>query len=428
MTFYSVRTRRALAENTRDLPLGAAHYSYGSVCEKFLNLFDYCAIYVQELLRPEIYPHYSFVPSLAETSGRPNHIIFKAYEEIRILKGANNIAHVAWEFEQLPSFSSYPIGHPARNNLLNDYMHMLRICNEVWVGCSFTKSVLEKSGLENVHVVPAPIRKRAPFIRNASTKKLALDGLANIRAVPLCSGSRHQGFERATLRDAVVGPDGQLRDIFISMLNPGDMRKNIPAILKSFSRFSSTRPGATLIIKVIIDNIHVKITDVLSDIIPKRFAEVECEFDQVRGKDIFIVHNFLNQVEMTHLYQLADFYICASFAEGQNLPLQEAMAMGVVPVSPATTAMADYISHESAIVVETERTPLFHQASLVYGLTNCRWDSVILDKLEEALQRAASLSPQERAEKSAAARDAVERVCGFDRIGKLVERRLSAAS
>ena len=101
MIYYSHRTRKALAEGRSYLPLGFAHYSYGTVCRKFLDVFREGGLEAQELLMPEIYPSPAHLfPSNA--LARPLHIAFKPYEEIRLLKGAANVAHVAWEFDRLP--------------------------------------------------------------------------------------------------------------------------------------------------------------------------------------------------------------------------------------------------------------------------------------------------------------------------------------
>ena len=55
MIYYSHRTRKALAEGHTYLPLGFAHYSYGSVCQKFLKLFEGSGLKAQEVVMPEIY-------------------------------------------------------------------------------------------------------------------------------------------------------------------------------------------------------------------------------------------------------------------------------------------------------------------------------------------------------------------------------------
>ena len=63
----------------------------------------------------------------------------------------------------------------------------------------------------------------------------------------------------------------------------------------------------------------------------------------IESDRIAFFNAFLSEAQMTALYSLADFYLCTSVAEGQNLPLLEAMAHGTVPVTTANTAMLDYI-------------------------------------------------------------------------------------
>ena len=72
---------------------------------------------------------------------------------------------------------------------------------------------------------------------------------------------------------------------------------------------------------------------------------------------------------MSALYCIADFYICTSAAEGQNLPLLEAMAHGSVPVSTGNTAMADYITADNAFQIAERSVPNIseHMAGTIAG-------------------------------------------------------------
>jgi hypothetical protein len=92
MIYYSVRTRKALKERLSRLPLGLPHYSYGIVCKKFLNLFEETGIQVAELPMPKIYPSYRDLRRPTGDQSRPIHLMFKAFDEFRLLKGAYNIA------------------------------------------------------------------------------------------------------------------------------------------------------------------------------------------------------------------------------------------------------------------------------------------------------------------------------------------------
>lgn len=423
MIYYSTKTRSALADITGELPPGAAHYSYSFVCRKFLELFEYEDISAQELLRPEIYPHSSF---LSHAPSRPIHFIVKPFEEIRLLKGARNIAEIMWEFEELPDFRRLPTGHPARVSKMNDYAHMLGLCDEIWVGCSFSKTVLENSGIQNVHVVPAPVRKRPNYPRSDMTKRQNLERLAAVCTTPLSRPPQGQSEAPLVLGDALLASGGCLENIFLAIINPGDMRKNLPALIRGFSVFSADCPSAVLLIKFIIDNNAVQLQNVFDGLLPMRFFELEMEFAATPRSNIFAINKFLTDEELQSLYKLSDFYISTSFAEGQNLPLLEAMAAGTIPVSPATTAMADYIDDGNAVVLETIRVPLFHHAAAAYNLTNCSWEQVPVTAIKRGLTRAVEMPKEERHRKSSSAREAVERFCGFNRVSRIVRSRLFA--
>jgi hypothetical protein len=141
--YYSVRTRHALTRQFSQLPLGLPHYSYGIVSQKFITLLADMGIGTIELTMPEIYPSHCSIGPRKPNTPRPVHLMFKAFDEIRLLKGVYNIAHVAWEYNRLPSFDRLPKFHPKRSHPLNDYVYALSLVDEVWVGCSFTRDTLE---------------------------------------------------------------------------------------------------------------------------------------------------------------------------------------------------------------------------------------------------------------------------------------------
>src|SRR5690606_16655141 len=68
-------------------------------------------------------------------------------------------------------------------------------------------------------------------------------------------------------------------------------------------------------------------------------------------ESVVLFSGFLPDDQLSHLYRLADFYVCTSIAEGQNLPLMEAMVHGCVPISVTNTAMADYVTADNAVTV-----------------------------------------------------------------------------
>lgn len=432
MIYYSHRTRKALAEGRIFLPLGFAHYSYGTVCRKFLELFESSDIPTQELMMPEIYPTaaHVFPPS---PSARPLHLAFKPFDEIRLLKGAANVAHVAWEFDRLPQLSDLPHNHPRRRNIMNDYVHVLGLQSEVWVGCSYTKQVFEAHGLTNVEVVPAPIVVNGagrPMKRAATTSLRRIDSLAltqqNVAAY--VERSETSALNGGTLfrADDCSARDGR---VFLSIFNPGDPRKNAASLLLGFQDFLlRTRRNDLLIIKLVLDGSKDSFRDALLKGLPKHFDELGVPFYLMDCPNILLVPGRLSEEELDDLYQASDFYLCASGAEGQGLPVQEAMATGLVPISSRETAMGDYVDESNGLVMRAVDAPIPLQVSEAYGLMGLTWRVVNHQEIARALAAAVELSTTDYAQRSQAAVDRIRGQYGYDCVTSRVLARLEALS
>jgi len=137
--------------------LGAPNYSYRFAEAKFMAAFAAHGRTSIKLAMPEYYATEAALPPGMRSEGLPAaHLIFRSTEQIRLLKFAWNICCFAWEFDVLKDDTGIN-EHPFLNQ-----KRMLSLCDEVWVPCSYTKAVLERHGIANVHVIPAPIETAAP--------------------------------------------------------------------------------------------------------------------------------------------------------------------------------------------------------------------------------------------------------------------------
>jgi glycosyltransferase involved in cell wall biosynthesis len=68
---------------------------------------------------------------------------------------------------------------------------------------------------------------------------------------------------------------------------------------------------------------------------------------------IVVIHGYLTSEEMKSLVSVTDYFVNASKAEGQCLPLLEFMAEGVPAIAPDHTAMSSYIDESNAFVVQS---------------------------------------------------------------------------
>lgn len=425
MIYYSHRTRKALAEGHTYLPLGFAHYSYGSVCQKFLKLFEGSGLKAQEVVMPEIYADAAHLQRAAG-GGRPLHVAFKPYEEFRLLKGAVNVAHVAWEFDKLPSFAGLPYDHPRRDNVLNDYVHVLGLASEVWVGCEYTRKVFEAHGLKHVHVVPAPIEIAAGEGEDGGVPGLYKIGCLEFtrKAVAECiEGTGDLRLDNSTMfrADDCHAAGGR---VFYAAFNPGDPRKNCAALFLGFQEYlRRTRRRDLLIVKLVLDGTPQALRQALAEQLPKHFDYARVPVSFVDCANILLVPSRLSSEEMAGLSRAADFYVCTSAAEGQGLPVQEAMAAGLVPISSAETAMADYINADHAIVLATREAPIPMQVANAYGLSGVSWRLPDHAEVVRALLVAAAMDDDEVARCGRAARLFIQRNYGFAAVkAKLMSR------
>ena len=405
--------------------LGRPHYSYRFAEQKFIAAFAQAKRRLQLLRMPEYYATRSALPLPQDVQDHALvHLIFRSTEEIRLLKAGYNICCFAWEFEVLKD-STGPGEHP----FLNQH-RMLSICDEVWVPCSFTRDVLRAHGVDNVHIVPAPIPlPTAPRLERSE----ALAAVGQIGVMPLVYNFllSHQDNARAaaarsqSLIDWLapkLGADPNTL-VYLSVLNPEDFRKNLDSLLRGFHYFQQANPAACLIVKVLTSTERFSLDRVIAEVVPHKLASGSV-FDT---DNIVFVNRYLPDDEMAALYALADFYLSPSIAEGQNLPLLEAMALGTVPVSTANTAMADYITPDNAFVIESKRvpTPTEHLAGTIarkpfkVNLSGPR-------DVYSALLRSARATRAQRRAMAAAASAAVREKFSPEAVWPLIEARLAA--
>jgi glycosyltransferase involved in cell wall biosynthesis len=418
MIYYSHRTRKALAEGHTYLPLGFAHYSYGSVCQKFLKLFKEGGLKSQEVIMPEIYANAAHLAA-PEGGGRPMHVAFKPYEEFRMLKGAANVAHVAWEFDKVPNFSELPYDHPRRDNVLNDYVHVMGMAAEIWVGCEYTKAIFERHGLARVQVMPAPIETRprdeddAPV---AGMYKIGCLEFTRKAVMELVDSTGTPKLDNSTMfrADDCRAAGGR---VFFSVFNPGDPRKNVAALFLGFQEYlRRTGRHDLLIVKLVLDGSPQSLRNALAKQLPKHFEYAGVPVSFIDCSNILLVPAHLSTEELGGLYRAADFYVCTSAAEGQGLPVQEAMAAGLVPISSAETAMGDYIKPDHAIVMQARSAAIPLQVANAYGLWGVSWRLVDHHEVVRALQAAVALPAEEFLRRSRAARAFIHDNYGFDAV------------
>ena len=406
-----------------DKALGARHYSYRFAESHFLSMFQARGIPVAHLPMPEYYGQRSALAAeIEDLAAAPTHLIFRSTEDIRLLKCAYNIACFAWEFDVLKDCTLLD-EHPFLNQ-----KRMLGICDEIWVPSQYTREVLLAHGLDNVHCIPAPIALPA---RGPAERGEALARLAALAVCPLFVNFQ-MSFEAnrdicasrtLSLGEWLAGKMARHNPvrIYLTIFNPGDFRKNTDEMLRGFYYFAAAHPDSVLIVKALTSQSQFS----LGQVVGLRIREKMSHGTNLESDNIVFFHDFLEDEALSSLYSLADFYLCAPVAEGQNLPLLEAMAHGVVPVTTRHTAMRDYITEDNSVIIRDRRIAYDseHFSGCIAGKPFEINRSRHVD-IYDALERSAALSPAQRRRMSELCVAAVRERYSYDAVWPLMLARL----
>jgi glycosyltransferase involved in cell wall biosynthesis len=396
---------------------GRAHYSYRVVSAKFRAALHDLGCECIDLPRPEIY----FAPVARKLVRNPCfHMIFKPPNLFRVLKGIPNIACVAWEFDGFPEIRDRKRVIPS-----DDMAYMLSIPDEIWVPCEFTAQIFRQSGIKNVHTVPAPIAipESQPAIRFPRVPfQLHRISWINLRI----------GFGRysdlnswkpivpSSLSDIILDHyGGEEPTVFLSVLNPHDLRKNLSTLVSGFLEYSARDKNALLLLKLIVDNQEDRLDTILHGILKTRIFG----FELIDSNKIWLTTEYLPDGVLSDLYRFASGYLCTSLAEGQNLPLMEAMSRGVVPITTRHTAMLDFIDDENAIVIETGREAIDRDDTAVGPTRNLTWHRCSARGVADALDKFGSLSMAQKAQMGRNARETIRQGFSSDAVRILLTER-----
>lgn len=212
-------------------------------------------------------------------------------------------------------------------------------------------------------------RYKLNFLLAEGADKVEFSGLI---AVPLPGARDHRtlglGLSKMTLRGAVemaavpgeggadphpVEPDSspvtlQLEGtVYTSVFNPEDGRKNWKDMVTAFCWAFRNDAAKTLILKMSHHNKSVFMGDLL--LLFSKLHPFNCR--------IVAIHGFLSNEELADLMAATSFYVNASSAEGQCLPLLEFMAHGIPAIAPDHTAMETYINAENSFIVGSSLAP-----------------------------------------------------------------------
>lgn len=371
-----------------DIVLGKAHYSWKMIADLYERGLQAIGITTRRIAAPDIYqsPEARICANIAKDD---IHIAVKPIEHIRPMFETRNFFMCGWEF---PEFSTTCVGGAVGNNQIA----VLNRAEQVLSWSSFTADNLRRYGISTAVPLPPPVV--ALMDRNA-------EPIGNI----MCA--RFDGASQADVKNC---PASEIRNnyenVFFTVLNPWDRRKNLPGLINAFTRHAALHKDkkSALVVKLVIDNVDTKVQNI-SEILQSEHGVV------LNCPDIYFIGENISDKQMSGLFLTFDFYVCASVAEGLNLPLIEAMSMNMVPISSAKTAMFDYITNQNAIVLPTDRSVAGPQISALGDDFSLTVFTPRFEALVKAFDKAATMSKEERAAKAANSRKTVEARYGLKR-------------
>jgi glycosyltransferase involved in cell wall biosynthesis len=377
------------AENT----FGRAHYSWKIIADLYTRGLQAIGRSVAEVIAPDIYQN-PIAREVAKVSDAVTHISAKPIEHLRPLFGSMNVASCGWEF---PEFSQEAIGgDPRKNQIL-----MLKQMDEVWCWSGFTSRNLRKLKVE-ARTLPPPVAYFS--VEGASD-------IAEIRCVRLDTNAPPVS---ASLTLGSVLKENGTRPLFLSILAPYDLRKNLPNLIRGFMQSRASREG-TLIVKLIVDNVVTTVNNI-NQILVDHF-EISANHD-----NIIFCGAYLSEKQLNSLYNACEYYISAASAEGLNLPLIEAMQRKLIAISTDKSAMEDYITSEHAVVVQAKRSQTTGQMHSLAPHLETSHHLPSAAAICDAVNRALRIKTQERVQMAKRAGEAIERAYGL----RTFEERISA--
>lgn len=371
---------------------GYAHYSYGFAMDSFYNtikdndnVFKFFA--------------YPFRVGAVKTEVRhqknPVGISFLPPDVSLLIPRLKNICVFAWEFDKLP------IKSKENNGIFKkDYASALKNYDSVITLSSYSQNTLSDYGIES-HVLPSAVSEKT-VEPGESIDDLNCYGLNTV------TNSYKQGTQ-TPLQDILRNSKYENR--FLYILNPHDIRKNFGNLVTAFVRFREDHPEAVLLLKMTAQGDLAKLQQTA-------FRREFPSFPETVFENVYFIPEKLSDSKLQLLMNSCQNYVSPSRAEGQNLPLCEAMLSDMICIAPDHTSMSDYVTSDSAIILESNTWIIdetTHKYSDFWGFS---WYNVGEQTILDALCKVATLTSDEKAMMKAKAKENVQDFCSPESVLK----------
>ncbi len=430
------------APNGRNL--GTCGYSYDFVVRAFAPLLKRWGELV-EVPRPER----RLEAEIQRARGRglePVHISFHALQHVCLSRRAANVVVPAWEFPDVPD-------HEFDNDARNNWVQTANQCSLVIVGGPFTRDVLSRAGVQTpIRVVPVPNpqqyfevsswqpgqrrvlecpayvlpqagsprpdtirlhpqqgiedlprgpyppKKRSP----AASGGLKLRMKAAVwdtykRYIRPCMPTRFDHTLSAAARAGYTAwrtpyptytksPRVELSGVvYTSIFAPADGRKNWEDLISAFLLALRDQEDATLVLKLISRDPAAR------NAVLFHYKRLDLHH---RCK-LVVITDFLPEEQMFALAEATTYYINATRAEGNCLPLMNYLAAGRPGVTPVHTAIGDYFNRDLGFAVQSHPEPAAWPQDLRH---RCRttWHRLVWPSLVDQIRASYEIAKSDR--------------------------------
>lgn len=360
---------------SRDFFWGSAHYSYKVVADRFSDFFKRNKILEHKITDPRIYHH----PISRSRLKNFVHFTCTAFEDVRPMPDAYNIASVAWEFNEIPKH----------------YLKNLELYDEIWATSNFGRDVIKKN-IKNKKIkiktvqIPLPdsilefnqkSRTSSPF------KKLNYYEYPKLEKFDDSSNESQEKF----VRGSYVDPTSFKENSFIfSLFNPWDRRKDFARLIKLFLDKKNI-VEETLLIKLSIDNKGTKLHNLPEIIEELGYKNFKKDY-QKSNKKIIFCYGQLDDKELFQIYKQAKHLLYISKCEGTNLPLVESLYLNCPAITPVHSGISDFLPKNYMYKIDSYKDYLDNEVLNLYGFeTDAKklpfWNIVKEESFFEALNK-----------------------------------------
>lgn len=371
---------------------GYAHYSYGFAMESFGNTVKDS----DTIAGTFSYPFHIGAARTAMRQHRdPVSISFLPPDVALLVPKHKNICYFAWEFDKLPVKSD------GNNGIFKkDYASTLSKFDHVLTLSSYAQETLKSYGIQS-SVLPSAV-----VVKDVEQDE-SIDDLPCYQLST--SIDYYKEYQPTTLGDLLDKHTYQNR--FLYILNPHDIRKNFGNLVTAFVKFRESNPEAVLFLKMTAQGDLGKLQ-------ATAFKREFPAFPDTVFENVYFIPQKLSDSKLQMLINSCEYYVSPSRAEGQNLPLCEAMVSGRVCITPDHTSMSDYVTSDSAIILQSSTWMIDETTHKYKEFWGFSWFNVGEQTILDALNKTISLTPEEKIAMIDKAKRNVEDFCSPESVLK----------